>query len=262
MLKKLVLVLAPLTAFAGPSLAQVVDFSESNQKAFIEAIKKGKTKIPEDARYRFGRMNLKSTRRYKNDIAIFYCAYVSLKSKSGEYGAPKLFLAGILLDKNHNLKDARLIDTGNDGATFLCKKHGYADPALLYQKPKSGMAKRQKPSAPLKKTKVSYQARLCEAGLKSLLKAPSTYKRITLYDGYRPKKRTKIMIHYDAANAYGTPIRGIIECEYSGYDSNPFLHVVRLNGKALPFMQKELFDANSGLWLIREENRRMENKER
>ena len=55
----------------------------------------------------------------------------------------------------------------------------------------------------------------CEADLKRVLRSPSTYKRLS-YDE-TPVRRVNevwISIEYDAANAYGTPIRGSRLCKY------------------------------------------------
>jgi hypothetical protein len=59
----------------------------------------------------------------------------------------------------------------------------------------------------------------CEIFIKERLRSPSTYQRITS-DGLGPSfesdgRRVKmITIEYDAANAYGTPIRGSQQCTF------------------------------------------------
>ncbi|HEX8573999.1 MAG TPA: hypothetical protein VF759_14740, partial [Allosphingosinicella sp.] len=63
----------------------------------------------------------------------------------------------------------------------------------------------------------SQAVQACEVFIKERLRSPSTYKRISgdalgpafENDGRRVKMVT---IEYDAANAYGTPIRGSQQC--------------------------------------------------
>lgn len=49
----------------------------------------------------------------------------------------------------------------------------------------------------------------CESAVKAFLRSPSTYKRInsTGLSDYA-------FVEYDAANAYGTPIRGVATCKF------------------------------------------------
>lgn len=54
---------------------------------------------------------------------------------------------------------------------------------------------------------------ICEEGVKALLRSPSTYKRIDITRLNQPKY-SLVMISYDAANAYGTPIRDTAHCEF------------------------------------------------
>jgi hypothetical protein len=65
----------------------------------------------------------------------------------------------------------------------------------------------------------SQAVQACEVFIKERLRSPSTYKRISgdslgpafESDGRRVKMVT---LEYDAANAYGTPIRGIQQCVF------------------------------------------------
>lgn len=57
----------------------------------------------------------------------------------------------------------------------------------------------------------------CEAFILKKLKAPSTYKRITATGigiPYESPKEYSVSIEYDAANAYGVPVRGTQICTY------------------------------------------------
>jgi len=66
----------------------------------------------------------------------------------------------------------------------------------------------------------------CEDRLINSLKAPSTYKRISLanelitYEG--PTVR-RVDIQYDAQNSYGVPLRQVRTCRYSLKDNQPDL---------------------------------------
>lgn len=53
----------------------------------------------------------------------------------------------------------------------------------------------------------------CEAQLLGELRSPSTYKRIDA-SSIRANNEQTVRIVYDAANAYGTPIRGTKLCAY------------------------------------------------
>jgi len=48
---------------------------------------------------------------------------------------------------------------------------------------------------------------VCDDAIKATLRSPSTYKRISIDGGYG-----SFTVQYDAANAYGTPIRGNGRC--------------------------------------------------
>src|SRR3546814_19071532 len=75
---------------------------------------------------------------------------------------------------------------------------------------------------------------ICEEGLKALLRSPSTYKRIDIARLNQPKS-SWLMISYDAANAYGTPVRDTAHCEFPvGTSQNtirPELTTLSLNGR-------------------------------
>ena len=61
--------------------------------------------------------------------------------------------------------------------------------------------------------------RACETFIKERLRSPSTYKKIS-DDGVGPafkhdgRNIKMVLIEYDAANAYGTPIRGSQQCVF------------------------------------------------
>lgn len=57
----------------------------------------------------------------------------------------------------------------------------------------------------------------CERYIKAKLRSPSTYQRISARSTAMPKERPPqvwAVIEYDAANAYGTPIRDMQICTY------------------------------------------------
>ncbi len=60
----------------------------------------------------------------------------------------------------------------------------------------------------------------CERYLMPKLKAPATYKRVE-GKSYVDGKVAKVFITYDAANSYGTPIRGIQMCQYPIVNGSP-----------------------------------------
>jgi hypothetical protein len=70
--------------------------------------------------------------------------------------------------------------------------------------------------------------RACETFIKERLRSPSTYKKIS-DDGLGPSFKSEgrdvkmIAIEYDAANAYGTPIRGNQLCRFEVDKSGKFL---------------------------------------
>jgi hypothetical protein len=67
----------------------------------------------------------------------------------------------------------------------------------------------------------------CETFIKDRLRSPSTYKRINV-DGLGPAFENEghsvkmVTIEYDAANAYGTPIRGSQQCTFEVDKSGNF----------------------------------------
>jgi hypothetical protein len=56
----------------------------------------------------------------------------------------------------------------------------------------------------------------CEAWLQAKLVAPSTYKQIRVTVGIPDEKtqRQDVFVTYDAANSFGTPIRGLEHCQF------------------------------------------------
>jgi hypothetical protein len=70
--------------------------------------------------------------------------------------------------------------------------------------------------------------RACETFIKERLRSPSTYKKIS-DDGLGPSFKSDgrdvkmVVIEYDAANAYGTPIRGTQQCLFEVDKSGKFL---------------------------------------
>lgn len=57
----------------------------------------------------------------------------------------------------------------------------------------------------------------CDDHIKSTLRSPSTYKRISVSTGLSPissPKEAWVNTTYDAANAYGTPIRETASCYF------------------------------------------------
>jgi hypothetical protein len=57
----------------------------------------------------------------------------------------------------------------------------------------------------------------CEALIKSELKAPSTYKRIEVMSAEIKEHKPpyySVVIYYDAANSYGTPLRLMRQCSF------------------------------------------------
>lgn len=102
----------------------------------------------------------------------------------------------------------------------------------------------------------------CEDALKERLKAPSTYQRIKVtetqqnitFDQYfaannespavqqflramakQPPVQLIAFIEYDAANAFGTPLRSISKCTYNTLDptrSTDSKHLVKIDGKS------------------------------
>ena len=62
----------------------------------------------------------------------------------------------------------------------------------------------------------SEPVRACEAQLLPTLKAPSTYKLIESTVGLQIKDGTQdVLLRYDAANTYNTPIRSVFWCEFN-----------------------------------------------
>lgn len=51
----------------------------------------------------------------------------------------------------------------------------------------------------------------CENVIKRDLRSPSTYERVSA-DHYRLQNSITVSIEYDAANAYGTPVRETTSC--------------------------------------------------
>lgn len=54
----------------------------------------------------------------------------------------------------------------------------------------------------------------CESAIKENLRSPSTYKRVSVGDEVVLDGERTFEIEYDAANAYGTPIREDAACDF------------------------------------------------
>lgn len=57
--------------------------------------------------------------------------------------------------------------------------------------------------------------RFCQYAILETLKAPATYKRVQAIT----TDSEELLIQFDAANAYGTPIRGYASCRFGAEDS-------------------------------------------
>lgn len=79
----------------------------------------------------------------------------------------------------------------------------------------------------------------CEEATKALLKAPSTYKRV---DASRLSQQNgvRLFLRYDAANSFGTPLRGTAVCEFpsgtSAETDDPELIAMQMNGSRITEM--------------------------
>lgn len=66
----------------------------------------------------------------------------------------------------------------------------------------------------------------CEAGIKGVIATPSTYKRSN-----EPNPALRhVLIHFDAANAFGTPVRQWATCRFAEDKSEPDLIEFSWNG--------------------------------
>lgn len=60
----------------------------------------------------------------------------------------------------------------------------------------------------------SIPVQACETAIKAVLRSPSTYRRVEAND-----YKTSVYIQFDAANAFGTPIRSLARCEFEKPDA-------------------------------------------
>lgn len=79
----------------------------------------------------------------------------------------------------------------------------------------------------------SLSAKMCEGIAKRLLRSPSTYDRTKMIDS-----GSTVFIEFDAANAYGTPVRNTVSCEFSNPSSAKSIEITKftMNGDENPML--------------------------
>lgn len=69
----------------------------------------------------------------------------------------------------------------------------------------------------------------CEHAVMALLKSPATYKRADIV-----QQETRIFLNYDAANAFGTPMRGLAICDFKmDATGRPDLVALQIGGRKM-----------------------------
>lgn len=81
--------------------------------------------------------------------------------------------------------------------------------------------------------------RYCEFALLETLKAPATYKRVSAATAGAGRDVT---LRFDAANSYGTPLRGSATCAFAGGDGAPAMTGLTVDGRAYRGADLLVFD--------------------
>jgi hypothetical protein len=75
-------------------------------------------------------------------------------------------------------------------------------------------------------SKASLAQEMCEAALKSFLRSPSTYEAADVVGG---SGSPRMFIRYDAANAFGTPVRGSASCVFVNVEDRAKIELVEFS---------------------------------
>jgi hypothetical protein len=95
---------------------------------------------------------------------------------------------------------------------------------------------------------------LCEHATKEALRSPATYQRVKSIVGQVQANRVTVFINFDAANAYGTLIRGLVQCELGVWEhtQSASLLSVQIDGEDVDALAVTLANAN---WITERSNR-------